>query len=63
MKIIKHLKMSWFLGAMIVAIAVAEFVAWQVAQVFNVRFEPVLAGTLAVLAVAVFVSVSYEGTE
>lgn len=63
MKLIKHLKARWLIAAMVVAILFGELIAWQISRSFGVRFVPVLAAAASVLAVAIFVSFSYDGTE
>jgi hypothetical protein len=63
MKMIKRLRTSWFLGAMIVAVVVGELIAWQICGYYKLRFPPVVVATLCIGAVAAFVAWQYDGTD
>ena len=63
MKLIKHLKARWLAAAMVVGVLIGELIAWQISRSFGIRFEPVLAAAAAMLAVALFVSFNYDGSD
>lgn len=63
MKLIKHLRTPWLLGAMIVATVVGEFLAWKICGVLGLRFPPVPVAALCVGAVAAFVAWQYDGVD
>jgi hypothetical protein len=63
MKLIKHLKARWLAAAMFVGVLIGELIAWQLSRSFDLRFEPILAAAAAMLAVALFVSFNYDGTD
>lgn len=63
MKHIHHLRASWLLAAMIVAVVIGEIVAWYVTKMFDVRFPAVAVGTVCVGLVAGTVSWLYDGRE
>lgn len=63
MKHIHHLKDSWLLTAMVVAVVGGETIAWYVTKAFNWRFPVVAIGAVCVGLVAAVVSVLYDGTD
>ena len=63
MKTARRFKDSWFYLAIVVAIIVAEVVAWEVANHFDLRTNPVVVGVLAVGIVSAIVAVLYEGVD
>ena len=63
MKMIKHLKTSWFTVAILAAVVVGEFVARQICTWFDLRFAPAAIAALCIGIVAAFVAWQYDGTE
>lgn len=63
MKHIHHLKTSWLLLAMIVAVVLGETVGWLITRALDVRFPVVAVAALCVGVVAASVSVLYDGDE
>lgn len=63
MKRIHHLKDSWLLAAMVLAVLVGETIGWYVTNLFQWRFPVVAIAAVCVGIVAATVSVLYDGTE
>lgn len=63
MKHIHHLKSSWLLLAMLVAVVVGETVAWYVTKTLDLRFPAVTVAAICIGLVAAGVSILYDGRE
>lgn len=63
MKAIHHLKARWLLAAMLIAVAVGEFVAWEITRAFHWRFPSVAIAAVCVGAVAAAVAWLYDERE
>lgn len=63
MKHIHHLRTSWLLGAMIIAVAAGEVLAWFVAKTFAIRCPAVAVAAISIGLVAAAVSWLYDGRE
>jgi hypothetical protein len=62
-KTIHHLKARWLIAAMLVAVAIGEFVAWQVTKAYHLHFSPVAVAAVCVGLVAAGAALLYDGTE
>lgn len=63
MKTIRTFKGSWFGFAIIAAIVVGEFVAWELSKLYGLRASPLTVAFLAMGLVAVGVSILYHDTD
>ena len=63
MKTIRTFKGSWFGFAIVAAIVVGEFVAWEVSRVYGLRANPLTVAFLAMGLVAVGVSILYHDAD
>jgi hypothetical protein len=63
MKTTGTFKTSWFLFAIVVAIVIGEIIAWEAANHFGLRNNPLVVAVMATGLVAAFVSVLYEGID
>lgn len=63
MKTIRTFKGSWFGFAIVAAIVVCEFVAWEVSRVYGLRANPLTVAFLAMGLVAVGASILYHDTD
>jgi len=63
MKILHTLKPSWFILAAVAAIAVGEWIAWQIARAFDFRFSGFAVAAISVAILAFVVSLIYDGTD
>lgn len=60
---IHHLKSSWLLLAMLVAVVAGEAIGWYVCKAFDLRFPAVAIAAVCVGLVAGSVSYLYDGRE
>lgn len=63
MKTIHHLKARWLLAAMLIAVAVGEYVAWAITKSMNWRFPSVAVAALCIGLVGAVVAWLYDGRE
>lgn len=63
MKTIHHLKARWLLAAMLIAVAIGEFVAWKITTANHWRFPSVAVAAVCVGLVASAVAWLYDGRE
>ncbi len=63
MKTTRSFKGSWFIVAMVVAIVIAEAVAWELTAHHGVRANPVTVAFLAAGLVAAITMVLYDGAD
>ena len=61
MKKLKTLKTSWLLGAMLLAVVAAEYLFSVLTKFVSIPLSPAAIAALAVGAVAVAVSIIYDG--
>lgn len=63
MKSARIFKGSWFLFAIVAAIAVCEFVAWKMSSSYGFHLNPLTVAFGAAGIVAVVTSIIYEGVD
>ena len=63
MKTARRFNQAWFMFAVVAAIVVGEVIAWQVANRFDLRANPVVVAFLSVGIVAAITSILYEGCD
>jgi hypothetical protein len=60
---IKHLRASWLLLAMLIVVTLGEVIAWQICTAFGWRFPAVTIAAVCIGLVAAFVSWQYDGLD
>ena len=63
MKTARTFKGSWFLVAILVAIAGGEVVAWKLSEAYGLRLNPLTVAFVATGIVAMAASLIYEGSD
>ncbi len=63
MKTTRTFKGSWFIFAMIVAIAVGELIAWQASQFFGFRLHPITVAFVSIGLVQVAATLWYDDAD
>ncbi len=63
MKTTRTFKGSWFILAMIVAIALGELIAWQASQFFGFRLHAITVAFVCIGLVQVVATLLYDDTD
>ena len=63
MKTTRRFNGSWFMFAMVATIIVGEVIAWELANVYHLRANPVVVGFMCAGLVAAIASVLYDGCD
>jgi hypothetical protein len=63
MKTARTFKGSWFISAVVIAILIGEFAAWEISSYFGMRNNPLVVGFLCAGLVGAIAAVLYEGAD
>lgn len=63
MRTFHHLKASWLIAAMVLAVAIGEFTVWQITKMMGWRFPSIAVAAVCVGIVAALTAIFYDGQE